>query len=576
MSIYDFMTFSSWGDAKVVEVSHHLFLPLLEHVSSHTTAREMEGAMISLPTPDEIVASLPDLRLAKKFKGPAQVRVCLDSDVVAEPSRPSKKRKVKKKASVVYSIALEFGHAEGMNEANLTDFCAEIEDSLDKDESTSTRVGLAPIPRLCKRLGAPPSMAVVIASKPSHVGTSVHASTFGRSLSLEGAIVSGHILEDDFGTATRGEEINLTLFPLTPGPYQMSYPYEGASSPPYTREEWNDRHAPEANILCKDIYKDPDVCRKSLDRTITPAKLKRTESLFPLDLANRFNVLSALLVSHGAELNSRYTSLVTVWNRIQEKFDRKAGYVKVLRSKVTNLAGKLERMQKDCNAWVQENMQLHSQKDAASDKVKELQIELTDARVASIGLSEELSQIDAKLSDQDVVDVLREEVTRFDGSGVESLVRKLLSSDEFHAALACVASLGINYDVQRIENKAKSVPCSKLSRRVLSPLRHVSSHVVPRVATWYHLAAMWPLTGGQPSLTVGPAVVDRWTRGALSLAQKGINSLASVAILGLDPDATVANHWKLMRRWELLIDQRAPRSGSIIGWIPERTKLPLP
>ncbi|GKE82426.1 hypothetical protein Tco_1552426, partial [Tanacetum coccineum] len=30
-----------------------------------------------------------------------------------------------------------------------------------------------------------------------------------------------------------------------------------------------------------------------------------------------------------------------------------------------------------------------------------------------------------------------------------SLVRKLLSSDEFHAALAHVASLGINYGVER-------------------------------------------------------------------------------------------------------------------------------
>nr|GEU87254.1 hypothetical protein [Tanacetum cinerariifolium] len=44
---------------------------------------------------------------------------------------------------------------------------------------------------------------------------------------------------------------------------------------------------------------------------------------------------------------------------------------------------------------------------------------------------------------------LREEVTQFVGSCVESLVRKLLSSDDFHAALACVASLGINYGVER-------------------------------------------------------------------------------------------------------------------------------
>ncbi|GJW85035.1 reverse transcriptase domain-containing protein [Tanacetum coccineum] len=58
--------------------------------------------------------------------------------------------------------------------------------------------------------------------------------------------------------------------------------------------------------------------------------------------------------------------------------------------------------------------------------------------------------------------------------------------------------------VQRIENKAK--------RRVLSPLRHVSSHVLPCSTTWlprgsdsHHLTQS--LTGGQPSLTGGPAVV---------------------------------------------------------------------
>ncbi|GKC33329.1 hypothetical protein Tco_1040623, partial [Tanacetum coccineum] len=144
------------------------------------------------------------------------------------------------------------------------------------------------------------------------------------------------IPEDDFGTATRGEEIDLTLFPLTPGPYQMSYPY------------------------------------KALDQTITPAELKITEYLLPLDLVNHFNVLSALLVFHGAELNSHYTCLVSARNRLQEKFDRKAG-------------------------------ELCSQKDVASVKVKELQTELTDARVASIGLSKELSQTNAKLSDQALV-----------------------------------------------------------------------------------------------------------------------------------------------------------------------------
>ncbi|GJV07155.1 hypothetical protein Tco_1344811 [Tanacetum coccineum] len=228
-----------------------------------------------------------------------------------EPSRPSKGRKLRKRASKSGSSALELGQAEGVNDVDLTYFCAEIENSLERDEGASARAASAPTPRLGKRLGAPPSVADVSASGPSHAGTSVHASTFGRNLSLGGAVVSGHarksgaevlrrqvdpldflahsalardveydqIPEDDLGTVTRGEEIDLTLFPLTPGPYQMSYPYEG---------------------------------------------------------------------------------LVTAKNHLQEKFDRKAGYVKVLRSEVMDLDGKLERMR---------NKELRSQKDDASDKV---------------------------------------------------------------------------------------------------------------------------------------------------------------------------------------------------------------
>ncbi|GKD96070.1 hypothetical protein Tco_1379967 [Tanacetum coccineum] len=303
MSIYNFMTLPSWGDAKVFEESHHHSLSLLESVSSHTTALTAEGTMILLPTPDEIVASLLDPRLTKESKGPLQVRVRSASDTALETSRPSKKRNVKKRTSEPGSSSPELG--------------------------ISTRAVLVPTPRVGKRLGAPPSMVVVSASGPSHVGTSFPASTSGRSFSLGGVAVSGRagkseaevmrrqlnpldslarsalacdaeydkISVDDFGTATRGEEIDLTLFPLALGLYHMPYPYEGISSPLNTKDEWDGPHAPESNILCKDIFMDPDVCRKALNRTITPSKLRRTESLLPFELSKRVNVLSALLVS---------------------------------------------------------------------------------------------------------------------------------------------------------------------------------------------------------------------------------------------------------------------------------------
>ncbi|GKC25782.1 hypothetical protein Tco_1027932 [Tanacetum coccineum] len=331
MSIYDFMTLPSSGDAKIVEKPHYLFEPLLERVPSHTIVPAAEDALIPFLTPDEVAAAHPNLRLARKSKGPSQL-----------------------------------GQAEGLNEADITNFCAELEDNMKRDDGTFIRT--ASVPRLClgKRLGPSLSMVVASVSRPPLVGTLAHASTSGHSLALRGSVTDGftgksraeamrcqmdlldalacialsrdagydEIPKDDFGTATRGEEIELTLFPLAPGPYQISYPYE-----------------------------DPYVCRKALDQTITPAELRRTESLLPLEFSNCVNVLSALLVSHGMELNSRYTDLVASRVRLQEKLDRKTG-------------------------------------DVASEEVKKMQSQLADARVASVGLTEELARIEAKLSEQ--------------------------------------------------------------------------------------------------------------------------------------------------------------------------------
>ncbi|GJS86404.1 hypothetical protein Tco_0769040 [Tanacetum coccineum] len=185
------------------------------------------------------------------------------------------------------------------------------------------------------------------------------------------------------------------------------------------------------------IFEDPDVCRKALDRTITPAELRRTESLLPLELSNRVTVLSALLVSHGCDLNSCYANLVSSKAYLQEKFDKKNGDVKLLHSEVTSLDSKLENLQRGYDALGQENMDLRSQRDAAFEEMrKDLQNEL----VMENSKSQEY---------KDVAGGLREEITHFVGSGIESLVQKLLSSDEFHDALARVASLSINYGVER-------------------------------------------------------------------------------------------------------------------------------
>ncbi|GJV01747.1 hypothetical protein Tco_1335316 [Tanacetum coccineum] len=203
-------------------------------------------------------------------------------------------------------------------------------------------------------------------------------------------------------------------------------------------------HALEDNVSCNEIFKDPDVCRRALDRTITPAELKKTESLLLLELLNRMSVLTTLLTSHGTEMNSRYTSLVASKVRSREKLKRK----------------------------------IPSLGDVSFEEFRKLKVQLVEAIAAVARSSDELAQTDAKLSDQALVvrnlqnylalvksksqeykdaaviaerrfDGLKYEVTHFVSSGVECLIRRLLSSDEFNFAFARVLYLGITSGVER-------------------------------------------------------------------------------------------------------------------------------
>ncbi|GKA92750.1 hypothetical protein Tco_0814675 [Tanacetum coccineum] len=358
----------------------------------HTIVPTAEGAPIPVPTPDE--------------------------------NRPSKKRKLGKRASEVGSSAPKVEQVEGLDDA--FDFWVDLENSLDKTNSTPARAVSAPTSYLGKRLGPPLSLSFVVVSEPLQIGGSVNASTSGHDFAQKGFATGSfagkpraedvrrcldpldtlarsalardseydQIPEDDFATASRGKEIDLTLFPLAPGPYE------------------------------------------GLDHTITHAELRRTESLLPLELVNSVSVLSALLVLHGTELNYHYSNLVNHKSRTQEKLYRKTKYVKELRSEVTTLDEKLEKVQGDCSVLNQENRELHSQNDALFEEVNRLQSQLTNAKDIPTGLSDELAWTDVKLADYALfVRDLRNE--------------RLLSSNEFNAALAHAVSLRIAFGFEK-------------------------------------------------------------------------------------------------------------------------------
>ncbi|GJY80822.1 hypothetical protein Tco_0493573 [Tanacetum coccineum] len=104
---------------KIKEVKHGIDISKRKPITKQSRARDGKD---QLPTPDEIAGSLSDSRLVKKSRGPSQA------------SRPSKKRKLQKRASEAGSSAPELDRVEGMDEADLADLCVEIEDSLERDE----------------------------------------------------------------------------------------------------------------------------------------------------------------------------------------------------------------------------------------------------------------------------------------------------------------------------------------------------------------------------------------------------------------------------------------------------------
>ncbi|GJV51128.1 hypothetical protein Tco_1446869 [Tanacetum coccineum] len=170
----------------------------------------------------------------------------------------------------------------------------------------------------------------------------------------------------------------------------------------------------------------------SFDKSASP------ERLFSLARVSLVEASKPIL-SFGCS-GEDYTSSV-------EKLDKKKGDVKLLCSEVTCLDSKLENLQRGYDALGQENRELRCQRDAASE---ETDAKLSKQALTVRGLQNSLVLEKSKSKRyKDAMDGLREEITQFVGSSMESLVRKLLLSDEFHAALARVASFGINYGVKR-------------------------------------------------------------------------------------------------------------------------------
>nr|GEV35770.1 hypothetical protein [Tanacetum cinerariifolium] len=71
-------------------------------------------------------------------------------------------------------------------------------------------------------------------------------------------------------------------------------------------EQWEGPHEPTLNILGKEMFKDPQVCKTVVDQFLTPKEMVWIEALTDEWLSRKISVLHCLMMSHGGELFARY------------------------------------------------------------------------------------------------------------------------------------------------------------------------------------------------------------------------------------------------------------------------------
>nr|GEZ57232.1 hypothetical protein [Tanacetum cinerariifolium] len=224
--------------------------------------------------------------------------------------------------------------------------------------------------------------------------------------------------------------------------------------------------------------------------TLTNAAGVKVEGMSPLELSNRMSVLTALIVSHGLELNVHYTSLTHSTTRPHTKVKHKMEMVDKLSSELASVKEKHKNVQEECHDH-RKRKKLKKSNESLFDDIKKLNDQLVEAKGVAARIADYLTGINSKLAEQEN---LQNDVTRFLRVDLDHLVRKLLTSDEFNVAFANILTLAINFGVERgmrmgrtvAENTLVEVADLKLPPHVLASLVSSSAPASSSQKTFGH------------------------------------------------------------------------------------------
>ncbi|GKB54254.1 hypothetical protein Tco_0905007 [Tanacetum coccineum] len=269
MGIHDFLCLSKWTGFEVQEEPHHDIRPTLQRLPFYCTPPAAADIVILDPTLEDLAIHVA--------RTPSEI--CNTDEWV---SWQTTKRKASTSGATSSHVVKRTRSALAQLSGSTTYpslFVGDSDDESDGDDDAYSRgKGI-----------------MVDDAAASSVGASRPTLSSGPALSFRDV---------------SGDAIHADIFPFSAGPYYATYPKcSVAGNCEFTHEEWDAPYWPTFEVLTKEVFNDPAICKTMVDQFPTPEEMVRFESLSDEQLTAKMSVLHCLMMSHGGELLARYHGL---------------------------------------------------------------------------------------------------------------------------------------------------------------------------------------------------------------------------------------------------------------------------
>ncbi|GKA79716.1 hypothetical protein Tco_0786312 [Tanacetum coccineum] len=211
-----------------------------------------------------------------------------------------------------------------------------------------------------------------------------------------------------------GNAIHMDFFPFSAGPYYATYPED---------------------VLTKEVFKDPAVCKTIVDQFPTSGEMVRVESLSGDQLTAKMSVLHCMMMSHGGELLARYHGLnQSHYKYVLSKNSRLKNYEEKV-ANLTSLELQVVALKKQVSGLNDKLISSDASFTKSMAKGKERKNKIKSLSKSLDNLHAEVARLSATLNQATILEAERDEEILWLNVGFEHGLSMHQTKDKFAAVL---------------------------------------------------------------------------------------------------------------------------------------------